>query len=67
MPTEPDATAESPCIGLCSLDTDGRFCLGCGRSLTEIAGWRSMSEAERRRVNERLRRAAGPLAAVPRT
>ena len=28
----------SPCIGLCRLG-DGDICLGCGRTLAEIADW----------------------------
>ena len=32
---------ESPCIKLCTLDAAGAVCLGCGRSLAEIAAWAS--------------------------
>ena len=32
------------------LDPATGACLGCGRTLTEIAGWASMSDAERRAV-----------------
>jgi predicted Fe-S protein YdhL (DUF1289 family) len=28
--------------------------LGCGRSLAEIAGWTSLSDAERRRIMDEL-------------
>ncbi|ANB18755.1 NUDIX hydrolase [Dokdonella koreensis DS-123] len=37
---------QSPCIGLCLLDRDGR-CEGCLRTGAEIAGWLSMTPAER--------------------
>ncbi|CBA16469.1 CoA pyrophosphatase [Xanthomonas albilineans] len=38
----------TPCIGLCCLDAGG-YCVGCLRSGEEIARWRDMSDAERRR------------------
>lgn len=36
----------SPCIGVCTLDSDGR-CEGCLRSGEEIARWSAMSDGER--------------------
>lgn len=44
----------SPCIGLCTLD-DASRCTGCQRTRDEIAAWRDMGDAEKRRVLERLR------------
>jgi predicted Fe-S protein YdhL (DUF1289 family) len=41
---------ESPCTKLCTLDTRTGLCLGCGRTIEEIARWSAMSEAERARV-----------------
>jgi len=38
----------TPCIGICRLDEKG-YCVGCRRSLDEIARWGSMSDAERLR------------------
>lgn len=60
------AGIETPCINICSLDAGRRHCLGCGRTLEEIARWRAMSAAERSAVMAELpgRRAARtPLAA----
>lgn len=38
---------ESPCIKVCMLDQD-RICVGCGRTLEEIAVWsRSTPDAQR--------------------
>jgi predicted Fe-S protein YdhL (DUF1289 family) len=42
-----DSPPLTPCIGVCTLDASG-LCRGCRRSMAEIAGWRDMSEAERR-------------------
>jgi uncharacterized protein len=51
----------SPCTKVCTIDSASRLCLGCGRSLDEIARWGSMSEAERletmRALPERMRAA----------
>ncbi|HEX7130759.1 MAG TPA: DUF1289 domain-containing protein [Rhodanobacteraceae bacterium] len=38
----------TPCIGVCRLDPQG-FCIGCRRTLDEIARWGTMSDAERLR------------------
>ena len=38
----------TPCIGICRLDERG-LCLGCRRTLDEIARWGTMSDAERLR------------------
>lgn len=39
----------SPCIGICSLSSDG-LCEGCHRSAAEIARWSQMSDDERLRL-----------------
>jgi len=40
---------ESPCIEICTLDARSGQCLGCGRSIDEIARWTAMDDAERAR------------------
>jgi predicted Fe-S protein YdhL (DUF1289 family) len=40
----------SPCIKLCTLDAEGVFCLGCLRTVDEIAAWGSMGDEARARV-----------------
>ena len=47
---------ESPCIKVCTLDVEGRLCLGCFRTLEEIGAWAEMSDAQRAAVMERLPR-----------
>ncbi len=56
---------ETPCVKVCTLDTRTGLCLGCGRTVDEIAGWRAMSVDERRRIMAELpaRLAAGGGAA----
>ena len=45
----------SPCIAVCRLDPRTRLCVGCGRSVDEIAGWPDLDEAARARILARLR------------
>ncbi|AMJ59282.1 DUF1289 domain-containing protein [Bosea sp. PAMC 26642] len=44
----------TPCVKICVIDPINRLCEGCGRTLSEIAAWSSMSEAERLAVMARL-------------
>ena len=37
----------TPCIRVCVLDPDLGLCLGCGRTLDEIAQWGRLTESER--------------------
>ena len=38
---------ETPCIAICIMDPRTSLCLGCGRTLPEIARWHRMDRAER--------------------
>jgi len=57
------AAPQSPCINICSLDPNG-YCLGCCRTIDEIARWGSMTAGEQwsvlDRVAERNRGASRP-------
>ena len=47
----------TPCHKICTLDARQGLCLGCGRTIDEIARWGSLSAAERSRImNELLER-----------
>ena len=41
----------SPCVGVCELDERGQ-CLGCHRSVAEIARWSQMNDDERLHLME---------------
>lgn len=43
----------SPCVDRCRLDIAGEVCVGCGRSLQEIAGWLSSTADEKRAIVDR--------------
>jgi len=45
---------ESPCVNICTLDARKGLCLGCGRTVDEIARWTAMSDFERRQVMDKL-------------
>jgi predicted Fe-S protein YdhL (DUF1289 family) len=38
---------ETPCVGVCMMDPRTGFCLGCGRTLPEIAKWHRIESSER--------------------
>lgn len=38
---------KTPCIKVCVVDGQSGHCLGCGRTLNEIARWARFTDAER--------------------
>jgi len=58
----------SPCTKVCTIDPRSGLCLGCGRTLDEIARWGSFGDAERSRIMAELpqRLAANGLGPMPR-
>jgi predicted Fe-S protein YdhL (DUF1289 family) len=63
------AAVASPCTKVCTIDAASGLCVGCGRTLNEIAQWLSLTDKERRRIIDelpaRLGRAPQPSAAIP--
>jgi predicted Fe-S protein YdhL (DUF1289 family) len=45
---------ESPCVKICVVHPEARICVGCYRTVDEIARWTRMTPAERRAVMEAL-------------
>jgi len=43
----------SPCVDVCRLDAQG-LCVGCRRTLEEIAEWSRAGEARRREILRKL-------------
>jgi uncharacterized protein len=41
---------ETPCVNVCLLDEESGLCVGCGRTIDEIAGWASLTDFERRAI-----------------
>jgi predicted Fe-S protein YdhL (DUF1289 family) len=44
----------SPCNRICVVHPTLRMCIGCGRSLDEIAGWIALSATERAEIMTKL-------------
>lgn len=52
-PASPIPLIQSPCIGTCTVGPDG-LCVGCFRSVDEIAGWLSFSADQRQSIMKAL-------------
>lgn len=50
MSKDPPLSVASPCIGVCTIDEDSGFCLGCARSLKEVAAWKRLTEERRAEI-----------------
>ncbi|MFL6798359.1 MAG: DUF1289 domain-containing protein [Xanthobacteraceae bacterium] len=59
-------SVESPCIDVCTVHPSRDLCLGCGRSLSEIASWLSLSSDERSRIMAELPQRLALLTLTPR-
>ncbi len=45
---------ETPCVKICVVDPGTGYCIGCGRTRGEIAGWLALDDQERRDIMDRL-------------
>jgi predicted Fe-S protein YdhL (DUF1289 family) len=45
---------DTPCTSVCTIDPASGLCIGCGRTLGEIADWAALSATERRRITTEL-------------
>lgn len=45
---------ETPCSKVCTVDRACNVCIGCGRTLDEIAMWAELTDDERRRIMAEL-------------
>ena len=46
----PPRSIATPCVQVCIVDGQSGLCLGCYRTLPEIAGWSRLGEAERTHI-----------------
>ena len=44
----------SPCVNVCQIDSRTGYCLGCMRTIDEIADWLEMTNEEKQQVLDRL-------------
>ncbi|QLQ12456.1 MAG: DUF1289 domain-containing protein [Brevundimonas sp.] len=52
--TPPPRSVATPCIQVCTVDGASGLCLGCRRSLAEIARWSRLSDEERDQIMAEL-------------
>ena len=45
----------SPCKSICIMDAKSNLCIGCKRSIDEIARWPMMTDDERRTIVDSLK------------
>ncbi|AUH35376.1 DUF1289 domain-containing protein [Paracoccus tegillarcae] len=45
---------QSPCVNICVMHPQEGICVGCYRTLSEIAGWAGMTAAARQAVLDEL-------------
>lgn len=53
VPRPPRAIA-TPCVKVCVVDGASSHCLGCYRTLAEIAAWTTYTDADRARIMAEL-------------
>jgi predicted Fe-S protein YdhL (DUF1289 family) len=59
-PSKPPSLAQAPraiatpCVMVCTVDGASGLCLGCLRTLPEIATWSRMSDEERAKIMDEL-------------
>lgn len=53
-PLEPPAPIKSPCVQVCVVDGESGLCLGCHRTLAEVAAWSRFSDSKRKRIMAEL-------------
>ena len=50
MDAPPLSQPVTPCVQICVIDPRSALCIGCGRTLAEIAGWGALDEPARRAI-----------------
>jgi predicted Fe-S protein YdhL (DUF1289 family) len=53
MSANPQQVA-SPCVNVCQIDPQTGYCIGCMRTIDEIADWLEMTNEEKQQVLDRL-------------
>lgn len=54
LPPAPPRPVVTPCIKVCMVDGESGLCLGCRRTLPEIATWGRLSHGERETIMAEL-------------
>lgn len=51
---DPRPPLATPCVKICVVDGESGLCLGCLRTLAEVAGWTRLTDAERAEIMQGL-------------
>ena len=54
VPSGPPKPIATPCVKVCVVDGESGLCLGCYRTLPEVAGWAGFSALEREAIMAEL-------------
>ena len=46
---------DSPCIDICQMDSESGLCVGCGRTIEEIANWSSFTNEKKKNILKELK------------
>ncbi|WP_454715668.1 DUF1289 domain-containing protein [Caulobacter segnis] len=63
-PATPPRPIVTPCVKVCAVDGTTGYCLGCRRTLPEIAGWARLTDEERAAIMAALPDRPDPMAAL---
>ncbi|PHY12654.1 DUF1289 domain-containing protein [Caulobacter sp. B11] len=62
LAARPPRAIATPCVKVCAVDGVSGVCLGCRRTLPEIAGWAQLSDDERAAIIAALPGRPDPMA-----
>ncbi len=63
-PARPPRPIATPCVKVCAVDGASGYCLGCRRTLAEIASWARLSDEERAAITAALPDRPDPMVAL---
>ena len=46
---------DSPCIDICQMDSESGLCVGCGRTIEEIANWSIFTNEKKKNILKELK------------
>ncbi len=63
-PAAPPRPIVTPCVKVCAVEGTTGYCLGCRRTLPEIAGWARLTDEERAAIMAALPDRPDPMVAL---
>ena len=47
---------KSPCIDVCKIDYESGYCIGCNRTIEEIANWGSFNDSQKKKILTKVKK-----------